>query len=100
MKDSNCILKAEPRGFPGWFWGINGRIKDTFKDFSMKNWKDEGRRAGGLSLKRQYGKNKLGMYSLEGVFKPSLPKKPPKKLIKNPDSWTSFLEILFPVDLG
>ena len=100
MKDSNCILKAEPRGFPGWFWGIgiNGRIKDTFKDFSMKNWKPGGQEA--FSLKRQYGKNKLGMYSLEDVFKPSLPKKPPKKLIKNPDSWTSFLEILFPVDLG
>ena len=37
MKDSNCILKAEVKGFPGWFWGINGRIKDAFKDFQFSS---------------------------------------------------------------
>lgn len=44
MERSKYTLEAEPRGFPDWLYGINGKVKAAFRDFDMKNWKDEGRR--------------------------------------------------------
>lgn len=34
--DSKYTLKAEPRGFPDWIWGINKGVKDAAKNFDMK----------------------------------------------------------------